>query len=198
MSIVKIYMNRLLCSLLLIIFASSCSAQDTAPTDQLIKGPFYITTEWQKFPLDKPLKVIPHIQTLEVLLNINQYNFFDNPEELNTKYSIMSDRFKRVSDGKITQPEIILIDSKNREYRTVFHTIGTAFTKEGDFKSLGFGTNVEIRKFYYPKDAIFHSIKIRANTQMTIDNFRWIARYFNRAPNYTWDDISASEIATLE
>ncbi len=197
MSIVKTYTNRLLCSLFLIILVSSCSAQDTSPTDQLIKGPFNVTTEWQVFQLDKPLETAPHSIKLEALFSVDQYKFVDT-DEPNTPYSIMSDRLMRLSDSKITQPEVILVDSKGREFRPLFRSIATAYTDLGDFKALGFGTNTDMGKFYYPKDVVFTAVKLKSNIAMSINYLRWVAYHYYQAPNHTWSDVLPSEIVTLQ
>ncbi|MGH1487384.1 MAG: hypothetical protein ACRBCI_14310 [Cellvibrionaceae bacterium] len=191
------YTNKLFCSLFILLFISSCSAQDTAPTDQLIEGPFNITTEWQVIQLKKPLNVIPQVITLETLFDIGKYTFVDSKEQ-NTEFSLMSDRLKRLSDNKIITPEIILIDSQKREFRPVFISVGVAYTEVGNLKALGFGTNSNIGKFIYPKGTEFIGVKIKANTKMTIDHFRWVARHYFQAPNAKWRDIDPSEIVNLK
>ncbi|MGH1487385.1 MAG: hypothetical protein ACRBCI_14315 [Cellvibrionaceae bacterium] len=178
-------------------FVSACSAQDAAPTDQLIEGPFNITTEWQTIPLEKPLKTLPHVQTLEVLLDVEQYEFIETTE-VGSENSIMSGRFKRLQDNMITHPDIILVTDTGSEFQPVHRSIGLAYTKKGDLRSLGFGTNPDKGKFYYPHDVKFVALKVKSNVSMTINHFRWIARHYYQAPNDKWEDVDKSKIVNLK
>ncbi|MGH1487386.1 MAG: hypothetical protein ACRBCI_14320 [Cellvibrionaceae bacterium] len=143
------------------------------------------------------METIPHIQELEVLLDSEKFEFI-NTKKPSTSYSIMSDRLKRLSDGKITQPEIIFIDSQGREFRPVFKSIATTKIKKRSYKALGFGTNPDKGKFIYPKDVKFTKLKIKSNTNMVVSHLRWIAYHYFQAPNATWDKIAASEIVNLK
>ena len=90
-----------------LLLAGACSSQHDAPTDQLIEGPFEITTQWQTFPLKKPLGVIPYIIKFQILLDQEIHEIVgDIPTD---PYRIMNDSYKQIEGSVALTPEVILI-----------------------------------------------------------------------------------------
>jgi len=170
-----------------------------APADQLLEGPFKLTTKWQTITLDKPLKVIPYTQTLELMLPMDDYQGLD-VDEPKSRYVIEPGRFKRLADQKITQPEVILVTKQGQEFRTTYGAIGSTrhYKGFGTFWYLGFRTSFVMRKFYYPKGTEFVAIKVRANTPMEIPYIGWFANLYSQDPYETWDDVDSSAIISFD
>lgn len=186
----------------LIIFATllgvACSAQNkVAPVDQLIEGPFDITSSWQRIDFKKPLKTIPHVQSLNILLDTKKYKHVKAGVK-NSNYSIMLDRYQSLIDGQNVEPEIILIDKIGREFKPLHTSIGVRYTSLGDYFFLGFGLSTRKGFFYYPKDVEFVAIKIRANTSVKVEHLYWIASRYYQAPNDTWNDVDPKKIIDIK
>ncbi len=175
--------------LLLSCLTASCSAQREAPEDQIIEGPFSITTEWQEFTLKKPLKTNPHVQKLKILLDENSYI---NDEDIDI--GIISGGYKNLLNSKPLQPEVIFVDKSGKEFKTVYKSMGSSFISLGNYKFVGFGTNSKSGKFYYPPNTEFTAIKIKANIPFIAEHFWWSASWYSRAPNSKWEDIDPAEI----
>ncbi|MGH1487489.1 MAG: hypothetical protein ACRBCI_14840 [Cellvibrionaceae bacterium] len=187
---------------LLILFAAltlslGCSAQKVPkdPNNQLIEGPFSITTEWQTIKFDKPLKSSPHIQSLDILLDIDKYELVEGLSM--SEYRVLDLSYKRLKDSVIVKPEVVLVDQQAREYRVTFDAIGTRYTKLGDYFFLGYGTSDDER-YYFPKDAEFVSIRVRANKAMTVTHLNWIAAGYFKRPDRKWDEVHPSKIISIE
>jgi len=174
------------------LITASCSAQQGAPEDKMIKGPFRITSEWKTFELSNPLKTMPHIQTFNILLKMDEYIY--DPSVDTGKDKIISGSYRRLSDSKTLLPEVIFIDNAGREFKATYKSIGTSITSEGEYNSLGFGNNSDLDKFFYPKDAEFRAVKLKSNTPFIAEHFWWVAYRYERAPNRKWTDIDPSEI----
>jgi len=180
------------------ILVSGCSAQNVpqAPTDQLIKGAFDITTEWQTIVLDKPLETLPHSQQFEVLLNVDQH-MPSNDSGIN-EFDIISGSFKRIADDVILNPSVILVDDQGHEFRATVISVGFRKTKLGTYHFLGYGINPKKGKFYFPKEAKFVAVKVKANTAMKVEHFYWVASQYYQAPNDKWEDTPPSKILSLK
>ncbi|MGH1487168.1 MAG: hypothetical protein ACRBCI_13220 [Cellvibrionaceae bacterium] len=183
--------------LIALILSLGCSAQTVPkdPNNQLIEGPFNLSAEWQVIRLDKPLKTSPHIQTLDVLLDIDQYEFIEGIPL--SEYRVSDFGYKRIVDSIIIKPEVILIDKKNREYRVTFDVTGTHFNKLGDYFLLGYGTSSK-DKYYFPKDAEFIAVKIRANVDVKIEHLNWVSAGYFKSPERTWADVHPSKIVSIK
>ena len=178
-------------SVLLVI---SCSAQTTAPTDQLLKGPFEFTTEWQTIELTKPLDTLPHIQLLEILLNVEEYEYYKNVPVSENR--IISGSFVKLNGETAIKPEVMLVEKSGIEYITTYQSIGTAFTAQGNYRALGYGASASA--FYFPRDAKFIKIKIRSNIAFQAEYLSWIAPGYEKWPDRKWDDIDSSKIVNFE
>ena len=165
------------------------------PNNQLVKGPFSITTEWQIIELQQPLKTSPHVQSLDILLDMDKY---ENVEGLPlSQYRALDFGYKRIDDSQIVKPEVILIDQKKKEYRATFDVTGVRYTKLGNYLFLGYGTSGK-GKYYFSKETEFIAIKIRANTEMMAEHLNWMAAGFFKWPDRTWEDIHPSKIVDIE
>lgn len=184
---------------LLLLITISCSAQDRSPTDQVIRGPVDITTEWQTITFDKPLQSAPYIQYLELLSCHNEYDFVEVGPPDEKKYILMSDRFRRVSDQQIVEPEVIVNDGKH-DYRLFYSVTGYDYAGPAKgCKYVGYSLRGEgVMELTLPKDVKFVSIKIRANVPMSIDHLYWLASGYNRYPNEKWSGLHSSEIINME
>ena len=185
-------------ALLLIPLATSgCFADQgvpDAPTDQLIRGPFTIGPEWQTIKFDKPLSTLPHIQHIVMLLDNDAYEYLPDapPSEFNTVYA----GFKQVSTNTMITPELIFIDTEQREFRSTNASLAVGNTLVGEpLQALSYGINPrKAGKFYFPKDVEFIALKVKSNVTMRVEHFSWRAPYYYRSPGDTWDDVSPSEI----
>lgn len=173
-----------------------------APADQLLEGPFKLTTKWQTIALDKPLKVIPHTQSVRFMLPIEDYEELEADMTPPSPHGFKDRFFKRLADEKIIQIEVILITQKKQEFRATRHTIGMTRTYKnfGAFSYLGFGTNKSfpVGKFYYPKGTEFVAIKVRANTPIEIPYLEWFATLYYQKPDKTWNDVDPSAIISFD
>ncbi|MBX2807714.1 MAG: hypothetical protein KTR20_03700 [Cellvibrionaceae bacterium] len=180
---------------LFIITACSTEIVPQASTNQFIKGPFNLTTEWQTFRLDKPLETLPHVQILYLFLDDDYQNINDIEP---TEFYITNYGYKYHSTNLAIKPEIILIDSNGREFPSYAKMIGWYKTPEGDYNFLGFGTNPNNGKFNYPKGTEIVAIKARANSPVTAPHLGWYAPWYFQNPKKTWKDVHASEVVSLE
>ncbi len=114
-----------------LLIATGCSADlPQAPTNQIIKGPFTITTEWQTIKFDQPLKTLPHIQRLETLLDMDNYEPVYNIGE--SEYNIIGHSYLSRVDNIPIRAEIIFIDSKGDEYIATKNVLGSGARKKRD------------------------------------------------------------------
>lgn len=183
----------LLCSLF---YIAGCSAElPQAPTSQLIKGPFTITTEWQTIEFAKPLKTSPHIQYLDFILDKNLYEPVDIQED---EFHIVSYGYRKIGENRPIELEVILVNENKKKFRSVLGGSGTVVTKSGEYNNLSYGTNVDKGKFFYPKDTNFLYVKVRSNTEIKVEHLSWTALFYYQSTNNTWDDIHSSEIVVLK
>lgn len=175
----------------------SCSAQDSSPADQLVKGPIEITTEWQTIVFDKPLQASPHVQAIRLLSCNNQYSFVAT--SVDEQGLSRSDRFKRLADQQVVEPEIIANDGKN-EYRLSASITGYDYAgPTNGCKFVGYSLKGdEPMKLALPEGTQFVSIKIRANVPMSVDHLYWVASGYERSPNDTWDSLHPSRIIDMK
>ncbi|MGH1487167.1 MAG: hypothetical protein ACRBCI_13215 [Cellvibrionaceae bacterium] len=185
-----IFINALVLSLV-------CSAQIVPkdPNNQLIEGPFSITPEWQTIKFSNPLKSSPYIQTLEVLLKIDDYENIEGLEL--SQYRISYYGYKRVADSMVVKPEVILVDQKNREYRATFNVTGASYTPLGNYYLLGYGVPGQ-GEYYFPQETKFVAVKIRANVEVKVEHLQWIASGYFKAPERTWADIHPNDIVDIK
>lgn len=184
----------LLCNLF---YIAGCSADlPQAPTNQLIKGSFTITTEWQTIKFKKPLKTLPHIQRLELLLSMDKYEPVDDIGQ--SEYDIIGDSYLSIANNIPIRLEVIFIDSKGYEYEATKKAVGFGKTKEGAYHFLAYGTNPNKDKFYFAENIEFTAVKIKANTKFNLEHLFWHTPYYYKAPHDTWDDINQSEIVILK
>jgi hypothetical protein len=174
---------------------SGCFADNSipqAPTNQLIKGPFTIGPEWQTITPDKPLATLPHIQTIDLLLNPEEYQGVDITK--NDEFNILNASYKQGSTGVIIHPEIILIDDQEREFRGVMKSTGYREVDDQLYNFLAYGTNSTKNIFYFPTNTKFVAIKLRTNVTMKIEHLSWVAPYYYKNPAKKWEDVNPSKI----
>ncbi len=177
---------------------ASCLSQNHSPTDQLINGPINISTEWQTVIFDKSLKSAPYAQYIELLSCEGQYEFDHSIPPDQKRGFLLSGRFKRITDSKILEPEVIVSDGKY-EYKLSYTTSG--YYHSGPAKNcrhVGYSIDDGTTAYYLPEKTKFVSVKIRANTSMKIDHLYWVAPSYEKAPNATWENTHPSKIITLE
>ncbi len=181
---------------LILLLITGCSAQNVpqAPTNQLIKGPFQLTTDWQTISLDKPLIVLPHSHSLKLLLG-EQYQPIETIKTDN--FYTMSHGYKHVTTNEAIKPEVILIDRSGKEFQAVMEAVGWRTTTLGDYHFLGYSTNSRQGKFFFPRGTEFVAVKLKANVAVTVQHLNWDAARYYQAPNHQWSDIHPSEIVTL-
>lgn len=174
----------------------SCSAQDHSVADQLIKGPIEITTEWKTITFDKPLQAAPYVQYLELLSCNNEYDFVKMaPDE--ERHFLGIRRFRRISDDKVVEPEVIANDGKN-DYRLSYTISGSYFAGPAkDCRHIGYSLKGEGTAYYLSPEIKINSIKIRANVDMEIDHLYWVAPSYEKAPNATWETTHPSKIIDM-
>ncbi|GEM_PF-1397549 len=189
--------NHLLYTLMVsLILLPSCSAEVLqAPTDKHIEGPFVLTQEWKTIALETPLKVLPHIHTLELSLG-DEYEVVTDIEM--DKFYNLTYGYKNSTTQQVIKPEIILVDAHGREFRATMETMGHHKIPAGTYNFLGYGTNSDEGKFFYPKGTEFVAIKARANIEITLHHFYWRATYYYRYPDKDWSNVSASDIVNLD
>ncbi|MGH1440792.1 MAG: hypothetical protein ACRBBR_11810 [Cellvibrionaceae bacterium] len=177
-----------------LLIATGCSADlpQAAPTDQIIKGPFTITAEWQTITFDEPLNTIPHIQFLELLLDKALYEPVENMKE--DEFHIISSGYKKIGENQPVKVAIILVDNEGKEFRTLLGGSGFRQTELGVYNNLSYGTNADKGKFIYPKNTKFTALRIKANEKIRIEHLAWYAPYYYQSPNDTWKDVKQSEI----
>jgi hypothetical protein len=194
---VSLLWGVLLVSLTLV---SGCfSANNTvpqAPTNQLIKGPFTIGPEWQTITLDKALETVPHIQDLQLLLNVDNYKKVNGIGK--SDFDIVGSSYEQASTGKIIKPELILIDNQSREFRATISSLGYREIDNTLYNLLSFGTNSDKGVFYFPKNTKFISLKLRSNLKLQVEGLYWVAPYYFRNPSKKWEDAKPSKILDIK
>ena len=60
-------LTRWVTALSVLLSCTACSDSTNSPSDQIIDGPFSVTTQWQELNLKKPLKSAPYIQHIQLL-----------------------------------------------------------------------------------------------------------------------------------
>ncbi len=171
-----------------------CAKRATSP-NQLIKGPFQITTKWQVISLKKPLKVLPHIHTFNLLLG-DEYTPTENISL--SEFYINSFGYKHYLTNQIIKPEVILVNQSGKEFQASMSVTGWRETPKGKYNFMGYATNPDQGKFFFPKGTEFVAIKLKANVAVTIQHLQWEAARYYQAPNHQWSDIPPSEIVTLQ
>ena len=175
--------------------ACSAGLWPTAPTDQIIQGPFTLTTDWQTITFKKPLKTIPHIQYLKLLLDPDQYRSIDN---IRDDFNVTLSNYTKIGENKPIQLSAVFVDQYGRQFRPIFSVIGIGPTDLGVYKNIGFGPNSDQGKFYYPKDNEIVALKIKANMVFRVEHLSWTASNYYQRPNKTWADVHASEIVEFK
>ncbi|VAW45177.1 hypothetical protein MNBD_GAMMA04-2223 [hydrothermal vent metagenome] len=188
----------LLISLILPVAATACCvAYPTSSHDQVIEGPYHLTTEWQTIKLDKPFITTPHIQVVEFLFPVKDYEFVE-VDEPKSRYLLSNTRLKRLTDNQITKPEVILVNQHGQEFQAFYKSSGGAENEFGFFKMLGFGNNPDEGYFFYPKGIEFVALKVRANVPMEVPYIKWISRSYYQEPTATWESVHPSEVIDFD
>ncbi len=190
------HISKSLAVLLSALVIVGCSTYERSPADQLIHGPFEITEDWQIIQLDKPLETIPYILSLDVLIDMNGYEIEENTPK--NKYRLMSANYKRLHGDILVMPEIILLNQFGKEFRTTYKSIGSTEVRWRSYKYLGYGTNPDLGKFYYPKDTKIVALKVRANTPMTVEYFDWNVTGYEMARRQSWENVPPSKIVSFD
>lgn len=180
-----------------LLISSGCSAGlPQAPTDQLIKGPFFITTKWQTIKFDKPLKTLPHIQRFEILLNMNRYEAVNDIGQ--SEYDVIGDSYLSTENNIPLRPEVIFIDNKNYEYRATKKAVGFDKVESKEYHFLAYGTNANKGEFYFSEKIEFVAVKIKANIDFKVEGFFWYSPTYYRKPKKTWNDATPSKIVKFD
>lgn len=179
------------------IVTSACSAQQKAPTDQLINGPFDISTKWQTIRFLKPLEATPQVQYLQLLFCNQQMEFINlRPDEVRTPEN--SGDFKRTVDNKIFEPEVIVHNGK-KEYILSQTSSGSYYAgKAAGCLFIGYSLEGEGMEAFLPEGTQFFFAKVKANISITADHIYWHAPYYERYPNKKWSDLHPSKIINME
>ena len=166
------------------------------PTSRLIEGPVTVNTEWTTFKLSKPLTTLPSLQVLYALFDYHNqvYNLEDTDPPGDSPYH--DNRVKRVSDGVQIDLDVRLIDQNGKET-----TLGPRFggprlggggwvtVFDGEYIFSGFGLTKRTRVTYFPRDAEYTAIKVRANVdEVTVSHFLWQAPNYYRLEDKTWEE----------
>lgn len=173
----------------------SCSAQQSALTDQLLKGPFNITTKWQTIQFEKPLKSSPYIQYVRLLSCDNSYKV-ENLGQDKSRGFLIAYRFQRLSDKQEIEPEVFIV-AKDKKYK-LSHSL-SGFDHGGIAEGchyMGYSLYDE-DGFFIPPNMEFSSVQIRANTNMMIDGLHWHAPDYSKSPKATWENTPKSRIIKL-
>ena len=161
-----------------------------SPVEKLIEGPVSVTTEWTTFKLSQPLKTVPHFLSFNVLLPRDEYHQEDiSPDH--PDYATKSTRdLLRTGDGLPIHIEVRLVERNGQEVALTDSCCGWMVTSRGDFLFVGFHLQDSDGNFlYYPRDAQYTAIKVRANIQdITISHFIWSASRYYQNPDATWED----------
>ena len=188
------YLVFIFCTL----WVTACSANGGSPVDQLLKGPFKITDEWQTIQLDKPLETLPYVQFLDVLINMDDYEYKHISGTSDDPYRLMLDSFHKVSDSELIDIEIILVAASGKEFHTTYKSSGSTELHGKYYNHLGFGTNPNLGKFYYPKDIKIAALKIRSNVSMVAEFFWWHAYKYDMVKRQSWEDADPSKIVSFD
>ena len=176
------------------LLTGGCFAQ-THPSNQLIQGEFEITEQWQEFTFEKPLISAPYIQKFE-LLSCNQKYELVTTEFDKENYFFTNDRFRRISDGKVIAPEVMVIVN-DKSYHLAASSSGYYHSdKLKGCIHIGYGVSglKDGNKFFFPEGVEIEKVKIKANASLKIDMFHWIAPDYWRVGKYEWRDINPAEI----
>ncbi|AJQ96049.1 hypothetical protein [Gynuella sunshinyii] len=180
------------------LWVTACSASSGSPVDQLINGPFNITDEWQTIHLDKPLETIPNVQFLDVLIDMDGYEYKHVEGTSNDPYRLMLDSFHKVSDSKLMDIEIILVTASGKEFHTTYKSNGSTELHGKHYNHLGFGTNPNLGKFIYPKGIKIVALKIRSNMPIVAEYLWWYAYKYEMLRKQTWADVDPTEIVSFD
>ncbi|AJQ96050.1 hypothetical Protein YC6258_04014 [Gynuella sunshinyii YC6258] len=166
--------------------------------DQLIKGPFKITDEWQTIRLDKPLETIPYMLSFDVLIDMDEYEYKHIEGTPDDPHRLMFDSFYKMPNGDLIYMEIILVAISGEQFHTIYNTIGSTEVRGKSYKYLGFGTNPDLGKFYYPEGIEIVALKIRSNVPMIAEYFDWNVFGYEIAKKQTWADVDPTEIVSFD
>lgn len=180
-----------------LLLATSCWAQSNSPADQLIKGSFAISKDWNTIRFYKPLESTPHTQSFQLLFCNNQMDFINlRPDEVRTPEN--SGDFKRTIDNKILELEVIVHNGK-KEYHLPQTSNGSYYAGKGaGCLFIGYRLEGKDMEIFLPQGTRFFFAKIRANIPITIDRLYWTASYYERSPNRKWSDIHPSRIIDIK
>lgn len=188
--------------LLIVAFLSfanlSCQADSysKAPTDQIIEGPFAVTTEWQTIKINPPLRTLPYVQELNLLIDHSLYTLA--PDVPVTEYANTGTGFYLKDTDTVVTPQVIFINQHDKEFQVTFTSAGSYTTNAGAYKAMGFGLNTDTGKYYFDKDTEISAIKIKANVKMRVEHLQWISVHHYMNPNRRWDDAAPSKIQVFE
>ncbi|AJQ96096.1 hypothetical protein [Gynuella sunshinyii] len=166
--------------------------------DQILKGPFKITDEWQTIQLDKPLETLPYVQFLDVLINMDDYEYKHIEGTPDDPYRLMFDSFYKVSGSELIDIEIILVAASGKEFHTTYSAFGSTELYGKYYNHLGFGTNTDLGKFYYPQGIKIAALKIRSNVSMVVEFFWWHAYKYDMVKRQSWEDADPSKIVSFD
>ena len=191
-------LTRWVTALSIIFSCLACSDNSRSPTDRIIDGPFNINTQWQEFSFKTPLMPAPYLQYIQLLSCNGELDIYETGKNRNSHF-FLSDRFRRLSDKKIIEPEVkVTID--NNIYR--FAMFMVSHYSNGDLKgcrAIGYRiTNLKDDFGYFlPREAEIRSILIKSNVEFQIDKLYWLAPNYWKAPDENWEDVLPSDIIDL-
>jgi hypothetical protein len=199
MIIIKVVFSSAFLSLILLLLAG-CSAESStkvSPADQMIQGAFQLTPEWQEINLESPLRTLPHVQELQVLLDMSHHEPVENSGM--KPFDIIGHPFsyKSKEEGITFKPEVVLVTDKGNEFKAGVISNGVQKTQYGTYYFLGYGISDD-SKLYFPKDAEFVLIKVKANTGIRVEHLHWTAARYYQAPNDTWENVLPSKVVTID
>ena len=165
--------------ILALISNNACSEDVNSPSDQIIEGPFKVTTEWQSFEFSPPLQPAPYLQYIQLVSCNGDLEIYETGQD-KKNYFFLSDRFRKTSDGKIVEPAVeAVINQTKHHFALARSTYFTTSALKGCI-ALGYRlANLSDEVGYFlPHNAKLTSILVKANTEFTIDKLFW------RSPDY--------------
>ena len=153
----------------------------------------------EKFDFDKPLVEEPYVQEFQ-LLSCEQKCELATTRFDKENYFFSGARFRRLDDGVIISPEVMVI-IKGQPYRLSLSSSGYyTGDKVNGCISLGYSLYglIDDNTFYFPKGTQIQAVKLKANTDLTIDMIRWRAiNYWRAAKGRKWENIHPSQVVDL-
>ena len=191
-------LTRRVTALSVLLSCTACSDNLSSPADQIIDGPFLITTQWKEFTFEPHLSTAPYIQRFQ-LLSCDESSEITYTSIKNDSFLYTDARFKRLSDQSIIEPEVKLIID-NKPYR--FALTSSTYYSRSDLKNciaLGYrfaDIGDDNGLFLSEKSKISAAI-IKSNTNFIVNKFYWNAPNYWKAPDETWEDVLPSDIIDL-